>query len=116
MAMPSWLLANSYPDIRVEKSQCSSLPACELVPGNQRREYAEEAGNKQNLIPSERKQEETMPPRVDSESQRLLGLLLGWHSLCIIHLSQGSAQGCKQALLIDGGTSINALQNKAAMK
>lgn len=69
-----------------------------------------------NLIPSERKQEKMMPPRVDSESRRLLGLLLGWRSLCIIHLSQGCARGRKQDLLIDGGISINALQNKAAMK
>lgn len=65
-----------------------------------------------NLIPSERKQEEMMPPRVDSESWRLLGRLLGWCSLCITHLSQGCAKGHKQALLIDGGTSINVLQKK----
>lgn len=97
----------------VEKSECSSLPACQLIPRIQRREYAEEAGNKQNLIPSERKQEEMMPPRVDSESWRLLGLLLGWCSLCITHLSQGCAQGHKQALPIDGGTSISALQKKS---
>lgn len=50
-----------------------------------------------------------MPPRTGSESQRLLGLLLGWCSLCITHLSQGCAQGHKQDLLIDGGTSISAL-------
>lgn len=53
-----------------------------------------------------------MPPRADSESWRLLGLVLGWCSLCITHLSQGCAQGHKQALLIDGGTSISALQEK----
>lgn len=55
-----------------------------------------------------------MPPRAGSDSQRLLGLLLGWCSLCITHLSQGCAQGHEQDLLIDGGTSISALQKKNA--
>lgn len=45
------------------------LSTCQPFPRNQRREYAEEEGNKQSLISSERKQEEMMPPRIDSESQ-----------------------------------------------
>lgn len=92
------------------------LSACQPFPRNQRREYAEEEGNKQSLIPSERKQEEMMPPRADSESRRLLGLLLGWCSLCITHLSQGCAQGHEEVLLIDGGTSISALQREKKLQ
>lgn len=106
--MQSWLWACSHLDVYVEKPECSFIPAYSREP----KEGVCKRGKEQSLIPSEGKQEEMMPPRVDSESWCLLGPLQGWCSLCITHLSQGCAQGHKQTLLIDGGTSITLWKKK----